>query len=104
MYLQEHGAEASVTDDAQRYDTAADLGVPREAISCHTAIVEGYAVEGHVPMEAILQLLADQPDAVGLALPGMPSDSPGMGGDTQTWQTQPVMLISNDGSLERFEY
>jgi len=79
-------------------------GVPDGAESCHTALVEGYVVEGHVPAGAILRLLRDRPDAVGLALPGMPADSPGMGGDPDTWESQPVVLIQHDGELVAFDY
>jgi hypothetical protein len=57
-----------------------------------------------VPVGAIKRLLADRPDAVGLALPGMPADSPGMGGDPTTWESQPVVLITNDGDLVPFTY
>ncbi len=78
--------------------------MPAGASSCHTALVDGYVVEGHVPAGAILQLLEDRPDAVGIALPGMPADSPGMGGDLETWESQPVMLIENNGDLVPFDY
>jgi hypothetical protein len=61
-------------------------------------------LEGHVPAEAIVRLLAERPDAVGLALPGMPADSPGMGGTPETWAAQPVVLIGHDGSVTAFEY
>jgi len=54
------------------------LGVPAELMSCHTAEVDGYVLEGHVPAAAILRLLAERPDAKGLAVPGMPAGSPGM--------------------------
>jgi hypothetical protein len=53
---------------------------------------------------AIRQLLDTRPDAVGLALPGMPPDSPGMGGDLETWESQPVMLIQLDGTMVPFDY
>ena len=66
--------------------------------------MDGYVIEGHVPAGAILRLLDDRPDAVGLALPGMPADSPGMGGDLETRESQPVMLIGNDGELVAFDY
>ena len=56
------------------------LGVPSELASCHTAEVRGYVVEGHVPAEAIRRLLAERPQATGLAVPGMPAGSPGMEG------------------------
>lgn len=81
-----------------------DLGVPAGAGSCHTALIEGYVIEGHVPAGAILKLLEERPDAVGLALPGMPEDSPGMGGDLETWESQPVVLITGSGELVPFDY
>ncbi len=93
-----------MTDDPERAAYRAEVGVPDAAASCHTAIVDGYALEGHIPVGAIVKLLEDRPDAVGLALPGMPADSPGMGGDVTTWENQPVMLIQHDGSLSSFDY
>ncbi|KQQ17598.1 metal-binding protein [Methylobacterium sp. Leaf122] len=56
----------------------ARLGVPRSLASCHTAQVGGYVIEGHVPAGAITRLLAEKPQATGLAVPGMPVGSPGM--------------------------
>lgn len=93
-----------MTDDTDRAAFRADLGIPDDAASCHTALVEGYALEGHVPVGAIERLLSDRPDAVGLALPGMPADSPGMGGDVSTWERQPVLLVSRTGALTAFDY
>jgi len=55
-----------------------DAGVPSDKRSCHTAIVGGYAIEGHVPPATIKKFLAEHPKAAGLAVPGMPSGSPGM--------------------------
>lgn len=104
MYLREHGATVEVTDDAERNSYRADRGIPEEAASCHTAAVDGYLIEGHVPVPAIRKLLLERPDAIGLALPGMPPDSPGMGGDETTWASQPVLLIGVDGSLTAWEY
>jgi hypothetical protein len=54
--------------------------VPADAQSCHTAIVDGYVVEGHVPLAAVDRLLAERPQIDGISLPGMPAGSPGMGG------------------------
>lgn len=56
------------------------LGVPEELASCHTGTVAGYTIEGHVPAHAIRRLLAERPAVAGLAVPGMPAGSPGMGG------------------------
>ena len=104
MYLREHGADVEVADDPNRDDFRSQYDIPDEAASCHTATVDGYVIEGHVPVGAIMRLLADRPDAVGLTLPGMPSDSPGMGGDQSTWEAQPVMRINKDRSLAPFTY
>ena len=93
-----------MTDDPARASFRASLGIPDAAASCHTGVVDEYAIEGHVPAPAIQKLLADRPDAAGLALPGMPGDSPGMGGDEHTWRDQPVSLVNRDGSLSAFAY
>jgi hypothetical protein len=71
------------------------LGVPGDLISCHTAEVAGYIVEGHVPAGAIRRLLAEKPRAVGLAVPGMPTGSPGMEGGTP--EIYEVMLFGPQG-------
>jgi len=55
-------------------------GVPIELVSCHTALVDGYVIEGHVPVEDVLRLLEERPDVAGLAVPKMPIGSPGMEG------------------------
>lgn len=78
------------------------LGVPFGKGSCHTAEVDGYVIEGHVPAEDIKRLLAQQPDARGLVLPGMPLGSPGMevpGGQTEPYT---VELVTSDGTTEAF--
>jgi hypothetical protein len=56
------------------------LGVPEALRSCHSAVVEGYVIEGHVPADLIHKLLKEKPQVVGLAVPGMPVGSPGMEG------------------------
>jgi hypothetical protein len=68
-------------DVTQTDDTAAvrkRLGMPERLAGCHTGVVDGYAIEGHVPAADIRRLLARKPQAVGLAVPGMPVGSPGM--------------------------
>ncbi len=59
----------------------AALGVPAALVSCHTVLGDGYVFEGHVPFEAVAAVLRDRPDIAGLAVPGMPGGSPGMGDD-----------------------
>ncbi|WP_080578376.1 DUF411 domain-containing protein [Sinorhizobium fredii] len=59
------------------------FAVPADMEACHTAMLDGYLIEGHVPLEAIRQLMAGRPDIAGLAVPGMPAGSLGMGDDPQ---------------------
>lgn len=103
-YLAEHGIDADVSDDPHRPTRRAALGIPNEAASCHTALVDGYVLEGHIPVGALERLLTDRPDLIGLGLAWMPADSPGMGGDEGTWESQPVQSIATDGSLATYEY
>ena len=104
MHLRSHGATVDVSDDPDRASFRSARGIPESAASCHTAVVDAYTIEGHVPAEALVRLLKDRPAAVGLALPGMPADSPGMGGDPATWAMQAVLLVGSDGSLVAFDY
>lgn len=78
-----------------------DNGIPPEMVSCHTGTVGGYMIEGHVPVADIRRLLGERPDAVGLAVPGMPYGSPGMGPESEREAYQ-VFLIGRGGSTEVF--
>ena len=78
-----------------------DNGIPQEMISCHTGEIDGYFIEGHVPADDIRRLLSERPDAVGLAVPGMPYGSPGMGPEDSR-EAYDVFLIRRDGSTEVF--
>ena len=80
-FLREHGVTVEVlSDDAALYRAKEVNGVPLEARSCHTVLLDGYVLEGHVPLEALTKLLAERPDLDGIAMPGMPSGTPGMEG------------------------
>jgi hypothetical protein len=78
-----------------------DNGIPQEMVSCHTGRVDGYMIEGHVPVADIRRLLEERPDAIGLAVPGMPYGSPGMGPESER-EAYDVFLIRGDGSTEIF--
>ena len=78
-----------------------DNGIPQNMISCHTAKVEGYMIEGHVPASDIRRLLGERPDAIGIAVPDMPYGSPGMGPENRR-EAYDVFLIRRDGSTEIF--
>jgi len=80
------------------------LGVPEDLASCHTAEVADYVIEGHVPADAVKRLLAEKPQAKGLAVPGMPVGSPGMevqGADPDTYE---VVLFGPAGQMTFARY
>lgn len=74
------GFETTVRNGGDLVEVKKRLGVPSELTSCHTAEISGYVIEGHVPAPAIQKLLAEKPQAKGLAAAGMPIGSPGMEG------------------------
>lgn len=77
--------------------------IPLELYSCHTATVDGYVLEGHVPVDAIERLLQERPDVVGIAVPGMPSGSPGMevaGGKVEPYD---VLTFNQAGQTAVYE-
>ncbi len=70
-------------------------GVPDEQQACHTAVVAGYAVEGHVPAAVVERVLEQKPDIIGIATPGMPTGAPGMGGPPERYD---VIAFDKEGS------
>ena len=74
--------------------------VPAEFQSCHTAIVNGYVIEGHVPAEDIERLLSEQPDVIGIAVGGMPMGSPGMEIEGFEDEAFDVVTFDKDGQIE----
>ena len=94
-HLQHAGFPTRVVETRDLDTVKRRLGVPDDLASCHTAEVQGYVVEGHVPAAAVRRLLAEKPPAVGLAVPGMPIGSPGMeGGKPETYE---VVLFGPQG-------
>ncbi|TGY88597.1 DUF411 domain-containing protein [Marinicauda algicola] len=77
-HLEQHGFAVEVRNHENLTPIKAAGDVPGELHSCHTAFVDGYVIEGHVPAADIARLLAERPEARGLAVPGMPAGSPGM--------------------------
>ena len=75
-----------------------EAGITQELMSCHTAKVGNYVVEGHVPLEDVRRLLHEKPDAIGITVPGMPTGSPGMEVEGQPADNYDVLLIHNNGS------
>ena len=103
----EHVRQAGFAVEAQNVDKDAlyafkdRLQIAPELAGCHTAVVGGYFVEGHVPASDIERLLAEQPMARGLTVPGMPMSSPGMGGPG-AGDTYDTLLVGSDGSTSVF--
>ena len=79
-HMRASGFTATVKDTVDLAPIKARLGVPASLASCHTTVVNGYVVEGHVPAAAVLKLLKERPAIVGISAPGMPRGSPGMEG------------------------
>ena len=77
-YLGESGFRVEIVDGEQVAERRTQLKVPYRLLSCHSATVDGYVLEGHVPADVIWQLLREKPKVAGLAVPGMPEGVPGM--------------------------
>ncbi|MSP81828.1 MAG: CopG family transcriptional regulator [Alphaproteobacteria bacterium] len=80
-YLGANGFAVIVVNDEDLGARHAAAGTPADYEGCHLTMIDGYAVEGHVPVAVIAKLLDERPDIAGITLPGMPEGSPGMGGD-----------------------
>jgi hypothetical protein len=102
-HLEADGYSATVTNVpmAELVQKKMVVGLKPELYSCHTALIEGYVIEGHVPSIDIDHLLLDRPDAIGLAVPGMPSGSPGMG-EPDPSSPYEVLLVRRDGTTDVF--
>ncbi|QDL36611.1 DUF411 domain-containing protein [Rhodoferax sediminis] len=95
-HLKAEGFSVTVTEVADTSLTRKRLGMPERFGSCHTALVEGYVLEGHVPAAEVGKLLASRPKAIGLAVPGMPAGSPGMEMGARRDQYK-VLLVDRNG-------
>ena len=80
-YLRQNGFDVAVVDTDDLAAIKQQSGVPPALEGCHSTMVGGYVVEGHVPIDAVRRLLQDRPPIHGLSLPGMPEGSPGMSGE-----------------------
>ena len=78
-------------------------GISSSLASCHTAFVEGYFVEGHVPAKSITKLLSEMPNIAGLSVPGMPLGSPGMETSRLAAENYEVLAVDFDGKVSVFD-
>lgn len=101
-HLKANGFDPTATNVDDLDAVKAKYNVPRRTQSCHTAIVEGYVVEGHVPAADIRRLLKERPAIAGLAVPAMPVGSPGMEIPGIAPQPYDVLALNKDGSTTVF--
>lgn len=100
-YLEDQGYEVEVhiIDADEQASLRKQYPLPTDMRSCHISVVQGYFVEGHMPVEAIEQLKEEKPDIDGIFLPGMPAGSPGMEGE----QTEPFIIYAfSDGEISEY--
>ena len=95
------GMAVQVQDSSDMEKVKRDLGVPAALVSCHTATVGGYVIEGHVPASSVRKLLQEHPNMKGIAVRGMPQGSPGMNGV----KSGPIEVVSfdKDGNIRPFD-
>lgn len=94
-YLRQNGFEVEVKPTNDLTQISRKAGVPENFQGCHTMFIDGYVVDGHVPVDTVRKLLSERPDIAGVTLPGMPLGSPGMGGE----KTAPfeIYAVTKDG-------
>lgn len=101
-HLEQNGFIVKAKNVANPSDYREKLGIPNELGSCHTGVVNGYALEGHVPAAEIRRLLVEKPMAKGLAVPAMPMGSPGMEGPIK--HPYDVMLVGENGKYSVYKH
>jgi len=104
QHLRQNGFNVEAINVPDSRHIRAKFGMPAKYASCHTALVGGYVVEGHVPAREVRRLLKDKPLALGISVPGMPLGSPGMDGPSYGGAKDPydVLLVFRDGNARVF--
>jgi hypothetical protein len=99
VHLQDNGFEVTTEklSNAQLDEVKQRHGVPESLHECHTGVVNGYVVEGHVPADLIKKLLEEKPEVTGLVAPGMPAGSPGM--ESASFWLYDVLMFIKDGRI-----
>ena len=101
-HIRENGFSPVVHDEENMDAIKDDMGVPAAVRSCHTAVIEGYLIEGHVPASDIRRLLAERPKTAGLAVPDMPPLTPGMAPPGVKPRDYEVLSFQTDGVTRSF--
>ncbi|WP_026970891.1 DUF411 domain-containing protein [Aliagarivorans marinus] len=101
--LEGKGYQVKVQTERDWSEVRRAHGLPPQALSCHSAIIDGYLIEGHVPVADIKRLLAERPEHIaGLSAPGMPMHSPGMAAPGEVYRDFDVVSFDKDGKLTLF--
>ena len=95
-HMHSAGFRGIVRDVPDLHPIKKKLGVAPDLWACHTAVIDGYVIEGHVPAREVIRLLNDRPKAIGLAVPGMPIGSPGMEQGDRRDPFQVILFSSTD--------
>jgi hypothetical protein len=101
-HLRANGFAPVVHDEADMDAIKDEMNVPKEVRSCHTAILDRYTVEGHVPAADLRRALAERPAVAGLAVPGMPKSTPGMAAPGDAHEPYEVIAFARDGKTTVF--
>jgi hypothetical protein len=101
-HLKNHGFTVRTTNREDLAEFKASHHVPRRVQSCHTAVVDGYVIEGHVPASDVQRLIRERPAIVGVAVPGMPIGAPGMEVQGRAVQPFDVIAFDKDGQTRVF--
>lgn len=101
-HLSANGFDTKVHDEEEMDQLKDEMGVPVPVRSCHTAVLGAYLIEGHVPASDIRRLLAERPKVAGLAVPGMPTGTPGMAEPGTKEGGYDVVTFQSDGSTGHF--
>jgi len=100
--MEDNGFTVQIEDFQNLNEIKDRYNVPPELQSCHTAIVDGYVIEGHVPVVEIERILVEKPDILGLAVAGMPAGSPGMEVEGSSGVPFDVVAFDSSGATEVF--
>lgn len=101
-HVQQAGFDVEVRDMPDVTPVKNEHGLPQHLASCHTAVVDGYVVEGHVPADVIRRLLSERPQVTGIAVPGMPAGSPGMEMGSRK-DPYDIMTFARNGTVSVYE-
>ena len=102
QYMKQNGFDVKAQDVADVSTVRKQLGMPQKLAGCHVSTVGGYVVEGHVPAADVKRLLAEKPNAIGIAVPSMPPGAPGMPSDKPAHFD--TLLVMKDGSYKIFSH